>query len=250
MSNVVVNSQKQIFTQKVNNIENSRVNLPFNVSKNQVGKLRNIFDKAKIDFYAESDKLDINSIYYGNVYVQAPKAIMPPSRITLAKTYVVTMSKKFSEKAVEFYKKVVPKKQPENPVFGITKELNLQEALKIQQEAIQEATTEIDLTELNNALNADKKLPELQSTPESQVLANSPLGETVIENPVNLNNQEQQAIQPTQVQPSPELAVQGEVKTLAKKRGLRGNVLVVPIVIIWLGIVLIGTIKGVTAIMS
>ena len=197
--------------------------------------------------YSEPDKLQINSLEYNGVRVNpAVAAIVPASKMTLAKTYIATIKKSISEKVGSFYSKIVEQKREDVPVFGITGELNLQEAFKLQQEAIQEATTELDLTELNQVLNAEKKMPAEEG---KQVLSNSPLGETVIENPINLNAEEIKVNENIEASvPQQEAPVAEESKKLVKSK--RGNVLVVPVIVIWLGLVLFGTIKAVTAILS
>lgn len=246
MSNVVINNDKVISNHKTNSLEQSRVILPFHVNKNQISKLTGLLSKTKMTLYSEPDKLQINSLKYSGVRVNpAVAAIAPASKMTLAKTYIATIKKSISDTVSSFYSKIVEAKKEEVPVFGITQELNLQEAFKLQQEAIQEATTEIDLTELNKVLNSEKKLPE----EEKQVLSNSPLGESIIENPVNLNtevinvnNQTEASVQQATT------AVVEQPKTLVKSK--KGNVLVVPVIVIWLGLVLFGTIKAVTAILS
>ena len=251
MSNVVINNDKVIQNQKINSLEQSRVILPFHVNKNQISKLIDLLSKTKMTLYSEPDKLQINSLEYNGVRVNpAVAAIAPASKMTLAKTYIATIKKSISDTVSSFYSKIVEAKKEDVPVFGITQELNLQEAFKVQQEAIEEATTEIDLTELNKVLNSEKEMPEA----EKQVLSNSPLGETVIENPVNLNAEEikvNETVESTIAQqntPIVEQTVPEKPKTLAKSK--KGNVLVIPIIVVWLGLVLFGTIKAVTAILS
>lgn len=257
MSNVVINNDRNIQNQRISNLEQSRVILPFHIDKTRINKIISLFSRTKLALYSEPDKLQINSLEYNGVRVKpAIAAIAPASKMTLAKTYIATIKKDVSEKVGLFYNKVVevvePKKEEEIPVFGITQELNLQEAFKLQQEAIQEATTEIDLTELNKVLNPENKLPE----EEKQVLSNNPLGETVIENPVNLNAEEikvNEAAVPNVPQQNTPVAegttpVVEQPKTLVKSK--KGNVLVIPIIVVWLGLVLFGTIKAVTAILS
>lgn len=251
MSNVVINNDKVIQNQKINSLEQNRVILPFHVNKNQISKLIDLLSKTKMTLYSEPDKLQINSLEYNGVRVNpAVAAIAPASKMTLAKTYIATIKKSISDTVSSFYSKIVEAKKEDVPVFGITQELNLQEAFKVQQEAIEEATTEIDLTELNKVLNSEKEMPEA----EKQVLSNSPLGETVIENPVNLNAEEikvNETVESTIAQqntPIVEQKLPEQPKTLAKSK--KGNVLVIPIIVVWLGLVLFGTIKAVTAILS
>ena len=50
MSNVEV-INKTLIDQRVNNLENSKVFLPFNVSKSQVEKLQELLNKIKVTFY-------------------------------------------------------------------------------------------------------------------------------------------------------------------------------------------------------
>lgn len=249
MSNVLINNDKNIQNQKIKNLEQNRVTLPFHINKNEISRIIGLFSRTKMTLYSEPDKLQINSLEFNGVRVNsAIAAIGPTSKMTLAKTYIATIKKSISEKVGTFYSKIikpVEEKKEDIPVFGITQELNLQEAFKLQQEAIQEATTELDLSELNHVLNAEKKLPE----EEKQVLANSLLGETVIQNPINLNSEEikvNETIESTiQQQEAPVIE---ESKKLVKSK--RGNVLVIPVIVVWLGLVLFGTIKAVTAILS
>lgn len=264
MANVVI-SNRSIFNQRIRSIENNKVLLPFNVSKNQIKKLVELLQKIQVTFLSDIDKLNIGNLTYGNIIVKPSSLQISNGRFTLSKTYVVTMKQNFIEKVKSFYDRIETSKTPERPVFSIGKETNLQEALA-------EATTEIDLSAINTTLNNNVNLQ-----PTAQVLANNPLGETVIDNPVNLNQQVQQhitqpevntveqqsavePIQPTPVnvqamqevqnvgeQPVPELNVE-QPKKLVKK--LKGNVLAVPIVAAWLGLVFYGTLKLVTNILT
>jgi len=238
MSNVVTNNQV-ISDQRVKNIDQSRVFLPTNVSKSKKDKLIDMFSKSRISFYVEQENLDIYDISYGNVNVHAIKGIMAPSKMTLAKTYIVTMAKKFSETAGKFYEKVVPKKEPEAPIIDISGETNLQKALA-------EATMELDLNELNASLTQNKELPAEEISIQPQILANNPNSNNSIETPpeqIKINEETKLTSEQPQV-----IEPETNVKKLVKSK--KGNVLVIPIIIIWLGLVLVGTIKAVTAIMS
>lgn len=277
MTNVVI-SNRSIINQKIVNIEKNRVALPFNVTKEQSKKLIDLLSKINVTFLAELDKLSINNLKYNDVSVKATNRQLSNNRFTLSKTYVVTMKQSFITKVKTFYEKVVEEKAPERPIFSIGNETNLQAALA-------EATAEIDLSTINASLNNNQNMQANASVPPTQVLANNPLGETVIENPVNLNNNiqqvssqtpivdnnstiptvnntvEQQAnnvnipVQPTQtIQPAnpqiitvtPEVNVQPKVKV----KKLKGSVLIVPIVLVWLGAVFYGTLKLVTSILT
>lgn len=288
MSNVVI-SNRSIFNQRVSNIEQNKVLLPFNISKEQTKKLVELLSKIKVTFLSEQDKLNISNLTYNNINVKANDRQFINSRFTLSKTYVVTMKQSFITKVSSFYGRLVEYKAPERPIFNIGNETNLQAALA-------EATTEIDLSAINASLNPQN------IQPNPQVLANNPLGETVIANPVNLNPQpvemnpvnqmpfvqpqiqaqpqfqQQFQTQPQfqgqpQIQPlpqvnNPNMMVQPtmtmapnmqevvtpiqEIPEKPKKRvkKLKGNVLVVPIVVIWLGAVFFGTLKLVTSILT
>jgi len=233
MSSVVINSSKVLGNQRVKSIDSNRVFFPFNVNKGDVTKLGGLLSKISVKFFSEPEKLEIERLSYNGINIKKIDKELNNSKMTLAKTYVVTMKKSFISKVREFYGRVVEKSDV--PVFGITKELNLQEAL-------QEATMEIDLSTLNQV-----------NQQNTQVLANNPAGDTVIENPVNLNNN---VVQPTPTVETQETnqtpVVNGNVEQLqkVKSRKLSGKVFVVPVIIVWLGLVLVGTIKAVTAIMS
>ena len=125
--------------------------------------------------------------------------------------------------------------------------------------------------ENNNEQTVDMNIIE---TPTPQVLANDPLGETVIDNPVNLNEPKpveavvpQQTVVEPQTTPQPEVQqpvvtqqepmMQQPVQEVAQKPKVRrrlfsrkGNVLVIPIVAIWLGAVFYGTMKLVLGILT
>lgn len=296
MSNVVI-SNRSIFNQRVSNIEQNKVLLPFNISKEQTKKLVELLSKIKVTFLSEQDKLNISNLTYNNINVKANDRQFINSRFTLSKTYVVTMKQSFITKVSSFYGRLVEYKAPERPVFNIGNETNLQAALA-------EATTEIDLSAINASLNYQNIQPNTFEQPNPQVLANNPLGETVIANPVNLNPQPvemnpvnqmpfvQQQIQAQpqfqqqfqtqpqfqqqpQIQPLPQVnnpnmmvqpamtmapninmqEVVTPVPELAEKpkkrvKKLKGNVLAVPIVVIWLGAVFYGTLKLVTSILT
>ena len=296
MSNVVI-SNRSIFNQRVSNIEQNKVLLPFNISKEQTKKLVELLSKIKVTFLSEQDKLNISNLTYNNINVKANDRQFINSRFTLSKTYVVTMKQSFITKVSSFYGRLVEYKAPERPVFNIGNETNLQAALA-------EATTEIDLSAINASLNYQNIQPNTFEQPNPQVLANNPLGETVIANPVNLNPQpvemnpvnqmpfvqpqiqaqpqfqqqfqtQPQFQQQPQIQPLPQVnnpnmmvqpamtmapninmqEVVTPVPELAEKpkkrvKKLKGNVLAVPIVVIWLGAVFYGTLKLVTSILT
>jgi len=277
MSSVVI-SNRNIINQRVVNIEQNKVVLPFNVSKEQVKKLVELLSKIKVTFLAELDKLNINSLTYNDINVKTNDRQLNNCRFTLSKTYVVTMKQNFILKVKSFYGRLV--EGPARPVFSIGNETNLQAALA-------EATTEIDLSTINASLNNNQNSQTNMSEQPSQVLANNPLGETKIENPVNLNNNVQQVSTPTptvgdnptmtdpnqiaQVQPQVNNINVAEQQTVAmaptnseiavpaqdlinqskpKVKKLKGSVLAVPIVVIWLGLVFFGTLKLVTSILT
>ncbi len=292
MSNVVV-SNKILSDQRIGNIDSNKVLLPFNVTKEQVEKLKGILSKIDAIFSYDLDKLSISSMAYMNSRFKDNNRDLSNCKFTLSNTYVATIKQSIVNKVKAFYDKIV-KPQEQVPVFGISKETNLQEALN-------EATQEINLTELNAALN--KPLPEEKPIENyQQVLANDATGvittfggdmndtkelnqvvtertNEAISNPTPIpvqpivNNPEPQ-VQPT-INPQPtfntinnveqphvpnnlntniplpethEQAVPVQPNVKVKK--LKGNVLVIPIVIIWLGLVLVGTIKLVTSILT
>ena len=61
MTNVVI-SNRSIFNQRIVNIENNKVALPFNVTKEQTKKLSDLLSKVSITFLAELDKLNIKKV--------------------------------------------------------------------------------------------------------------------------------------------------------------------------------------------
>lgn len=280
MYNVAIIPNKVINGQRVNNIENNKVLLPFNINKTQINKLEGLLNKTKISFSIEMDKLNINNLEINNIIVKTTQRQLGTSKMTLAKTYVVTM-KNILAKVNGFYNRVI--ENSPKIVADISHETNLQRALE-------EATIEIDLSELNASLATENKLPEEQKMevkPENtnntsqeivaqeqpkQVLANDMLGEKIIENPIIPNNQQpvevpnptQESVNNTNVNNQPTIETQPqnniiqatvtteEPATKPKRRFLarKGNILVIPIVIIWLGLVLFGTIKLVTSILT
>lgn len=279
MTNVVI-SNRSIFNQRLVNIEQNKVALPFNVGKQQVKKLVDLLTKIKVTFLAEQDKLSIGSLSYNDVNVKTIDRQINNCRFTLSKTYVVTMKQSYILKVKSFYERLVEIKVPERPIFSIGNETNLQAALA-------EATAEIDLSTINASLNNNQNLQNNISEQPAQVLANNPLGETIIENPVNLNNNVQQVSpqnqvvesiptmnvdnQVAQVQPQinnanvveqstvPMTNTNQQITTLAseltnqpkaKVKKLKGSVLAVPIVLVWLGAVFYGTMKLVTSILT
>lgn len=264
MSSVVI-SNRSIFNQRIKNIEQNKVILPFNVNKEQTKKLEELLSKIKVTFLSEQDKLNISNLTYNGLNIKTNEKLPSASKFTLSKTYVVTMKQVFVEKVKTFYNRVVEEKTPERPVFSIGNETNLQQALA-------EATTEIDLSAINASLNNRIYQPEVTEQPTPQVLANNPAGETIIENPVNLAPQQQpttttianaevsiapaseapQTVEPTTVIATPEAPVQQETveqpnkKVKKKKFGF----IAVPVVMVWLGAVFYGTLKLVTSILT
>lgn len=292
MSNVVV-SNKSLSDQRIGNIDSNKVLLPFNVTKEQVEKLKGILSKIDAIFSYDLDKLSISSMAYMNSKFKDNNRDLSNCKFTLSNTYVATIKQSIVNKVKIFYDKII-KPQEQVPVFGISKETNLQEALN-------EATQEINLTELNAALN--KPLPEEKPIENyQQVLANDATGvittfggdmnaknelnqvvtertneaisnptpipvQPIVNNPepqvqpaINpqptfntINNVEQQQV-PNNLNtniPLPETYEQAvPVQPNVKVKKLKGNVLVIPIVIIWLGLVLVGTIKLVTSILT
>lgn len=260
MSNVVV-SNRIIFNQRISNIKQNEVLLPFNITKEQVQKLIGLLSKTKVTFFSEPDKLNIETLEYNNTKIKPINMQLNNCRFTLSKAYVVTMKQTFINKVKGFYNKVVGVKAPERPVFNIGNETNLQQALA-------EATTEIDLSAINASLNSTPVI-ETPTTaqPSQQVLANNPMGETVIANPVNLTPVEQPAtiVMQTQVAQAP--VVQENIQTVnqpvvdvntqqmveqpkVKVKKLKGSTLAIPIVVVWLGAVFYGTLKLVTSILT
>lgn len=248
MSSVVINNIPSISNQKVKSIEENKLLLAFNVTKEQLNKLRTFLEKVSVTFEAEPDKLSISNLSYNGVNIKTTAREISASKMTLPKTYVVTMKQSFISKVQIFYDKIIEKKNLDNPVFGITREINLQEAL-------QEATTEINLSELNKALSNSGLAT---SDSNKQVLANNPLGDTIIERPIKLNREEQpvsnnniQEVNSVEGFINQETTVtEHAIQPKVKSKRLKGNVLVVPIIIVWLGLVLVGTVKLVTHIMT
>ena len=273
MTNVAI-SNRSLLNQKVSSLENNKVFLPFNVNKEQAKKLSDLLSKTKISFLFELDNLKIKN----------KNLVLNNCRFTLSKTYVVTMKQNFITKMKTFYNRLVEEKIVERPIFNIARETNLQEAL-------QEATTEIDLSMINAGLNnlspqavtIPEQFIQVQEQPQSaQVLANNPLGETIIENPINLNMEQQPKIStstiennmvnvnPVNQMNNPSLtnvnipvgestvinqeAINSVENTVQqpkkKKRLLRGNILSISVVAIWLGLVFFGTLKLVTYILT
>lgn len=288
MTNVVI-SNRNIMNQRIKSIEQSKVLLPFNVRKEQASKLSLLLSKIMVKFSYEPDKLIISDLFYNGLTIRESKKNLSNCRFTLSKTYVVTMKQSFISKVKKFYDRIVETVIPPRPIFNIGNETNLQQALK-------EATVEIDLNAinagLNNIANGQNLNNAVQEQP-AQVLANNPLGETVIENPINLNvaseivvestpvvtptvsevnqnSQEQlhskvqetvnvpiQPVQPITVEPTavPNQEIvqypQQEVeKTKKKVKKLKGNILAIPVIAIWLGAVFFGTLKLVTNILT
>lgn len=286
MSNIVV-SNKILLDQRIKNIDSNKVLLPFNVTKEQVEKLKGILSKIDAVFSYDIDKLSISNMKYIDSKIKDNNRDLSNCKFTLSNTYVATIKQSIVNKVKAFYDRII-KPQEQVPVFGISKETNLQEALN-------EATQEINLTELNAALN--KPLPEEKPIENyQQVLANDATGViTTFGGDMNAKNELNQVVtertneaisNPTpipvqpivnnsepQVQPAfntintveqqqvpnnlntniplPETYEQAvPVQPNVKVKKLKGNVLVIPIVIIWLGLVLVGTIKLVTSILT
>ncbi len=273
MSNVVV-SNRTILNQKLPSIDKSKVNLPFNVSKEQIKKLISLLSKAKIEFLVDIDKLEISKLSCNEFEIGAPR-IIDNSKFTLAKSYVVTMKKTYIDKVMPFYQKVVGERKPERPIFDIKEETNLQQALK-------EATLELDLS----ALNLDAPQQEHSENKTNVVLANSQVGQPEIKvdnsimgtSSINQVPQQENPItdqistinpQPISIQETPVVNQQVQMQQPAmvnmpqstdssinieqpkvKVKKLRGNILIIPIIVIWLGLVLFGSIKLVTSILT
>ena len=270
MSNVEV-INKTLIDQRVNNLENSKVFLPFNVSKSQVEKLQELLNKIKVTFLATTDKLSITSLSFANNKIKSIEKPIPASNFSLSKTYVVTMKKSFIPKISSFYNRIETKIIPERPIFNIEKETNLKEAL-------QEATAEIDLNKINASLNASPVQPQpVQNTmPEPQPVVNNSINEPVqqpsqieipqvmpaepvrmaepteqvtkLEVPVVEPQIQNQQVQNSQIQPLEQQTpvIQPNVKV----QKLKGHVFAIPIVIVWLAAVLYGSIKLVTMILT
>lgn len=230
MSSVVI-SNRSIGNQKVANIENNKVFLPFIVSKEGTKKLETLLSKVNVTFLSEQDKLNISNLSYNNINIKSNDINLENCKFTLSKTYVVTMRKNFILKVNSFYKKIVKKVSAERPIFNISNEKNLQEALE-------EATTEIDLSAINATLNSESKIEE-----KAQVLANSPLGDTVIENPVNLVSEEKKESNISENE-----VLQDKPKVKSKK--IKSSYFVVPVVLVWLVVIFVGAMKLVTNILT
>lgn len=298
MSNVVI-SNKNLFDQRVYNIDSNKVLLPFNVTKENVLKLSGILNKIDALFSYDVDRLSISSMKYASSSFKENDRNLENCKFTLANAYVATVKRSITDKVKKFYDRVViPKVNV--PVFEISKETNLQEALN-------EATQEINLTELNNALSDTKVLASERPIDNyTQVLANDATGNVTtfggdmnaktelnqvvtdrvsqaMVNPTpvpaqvdnNLNNSVNTSVNDSNVNvntnnvnPIPSVnfdtinneavnsnvVLENEQNTLdkpkVKVRKLKGNVLVIPIVIIWLALVLVGSVKLVTSILT
>lgn len=298
MSNVLINN-RMINNQKIRSLDIQKVNLPFNVSKEQVNKLTTLLCKIQISLNKVPDNLEINSIQFNSTKIKPSKNI-PNSKFTLKSTYVATIKSNVVEKVISFYQKLKPAIENKTPVFNISAETNLQQALR-------EATTEIPIEEINKSLNtnvvnntnipaspsvnptnATNNLPN-NNKKQDVVIANSPyednnikMNSNVLPNnnvsqmqfvtgePVNNQNNiqtntfnamkgqyisnNQNVVMPQQLDnqvpqtmPLPENA---PVQPNVKVKKLSGKVLTIPIVIIWLGLVLVGSIKLVTSILT
>ena len=245
MSNVVI-IDRGILNQTVKSVENSRVLLPFNVTKEHISKVKTLLSKTKATFSLEMGSLKIDSLTYGNVKFESNNRKLPTSNFTLSKTYVATMKQSVVNKVRSFYDRVLDIKE-QIPVFDISNETNLQEAL-------QEATNEIDLSALKMA-NVDNEVTPIESPVDnySQVLVNNPSGEDLVFGG-ELNANEEIKETNIEIANTNNNVEQENIPLSAQKPKVRvrsrGNVLVIPIVIIWLAFVLIGTIKLVTNILS
>ena len=244
MSNVVI-IDRGILNQTVKSVENSRVLLPFNVTKEHITKVKTLLSKVKATFSLEMGSLKIDSLTYGNINFNSNNRTLPTSNFTLSKTYVATMKQSVVKKVKSFYDRVLDIKE-QIPVFDISNETNLQEAL-------QEATNEIDLSALKMA-NVDNEVTPIESPVDnySQVLVNNPSGEDLVfGGELNANKE----IKETNIETNTNNDVEQENIPLSAQKPKvrtrsRGNVLVIPIVIAWLAFVLIGTIKLVTNILG
>ena len=299
MSNVVI-SNRSILDQRVNSIDKSKVNLPFNVTKSQIDKLMNLLQKVEIEFVNKIDKLEISKFIYGNIELKAAKDFVN-NKFTLSKAYIVTMKQDYVSKVTEFYQRIIEEEKVERPVFDIGGETNLQQALK-------EATAEIDLSELqktnvvlansqmenkelqvNSSImpNTIEPIKSVEQTPvvnlETAPVANpetTPVVEqqsivnqqsTLTEQPKTVAEQalipesqpivNQQPVLPSQTIEQPQMVqtpqdyIENSVmpeqpKVKRKIFSKRGNILVIPIIVLWLGLVLFGSIKIVTNILT
>lgn len=259
MAEVLI-EKRGIGNQRLSSIGNAQVVLPFNVTQLQAKKLEDLLDKTNMKLNVEVDNLSISSLSFGNVQIKSVEKPMANSNFRIQKAYVATIKSSIVDKVNMFYDRV---KEPVRinviPTINIDKETNLQEALG-------EVTEEIDLSTINTALNP-------APSENQQVLANDPFSQPVNQMVSQSVSQVVQPIastpevvvaQPQVVQPmdvavqnvQPELTVPNETESMpldkpkVKVKKLNGYVLAIPVVIIWLGAVLIGTIKLVTSILT
>ncbi len=179
MSNVVI-LNKSILSAKAVNVELCKVYLPFYVDIEKISRLRNLLSKIKVEFLVNTDKLEISNLIYNNIIIKNPNLELKDSRITIKNTYVVTMKDSILSKSVAFYNKLTSNIK-QVPEFNIINEENLQKALE-------EVTTEINLSEISANLNSSKQ----ENEEPSQVLANDPLENKIITppvEPINVDNQ-------------------------------------------------------------
>lgn len=241
MTEVLI-EKRSIGNQKISSIEKQQVVLPFNITQLQVGQLKNLLDKTELKLNAQSDRLTISNLSFNGTQIKSINKPIPNSNFRIQKAYVATIKSNIVDKVNSFYTKVVEPINSTIPTINIDKETNLQEALG-------EVTEEIDVTTINNALNS-------KNTENSQILANDPYNVTT--QPVNnipetpqqieqpANNVTMPNIQSEITVPTENMPLQPKVKI----KKLNGYILAIPIVIIWLGAVLIGTIKLVTNILT
>ena len=329
MSSVVI-SNRMIGNQRIREIDIAKVNLPFNVSKNQVQKVIDLLSKISISLDVDYDKLEIKSMSFSGLSLKGKRDIQN-SNFTLQSTYVATIKSSIVTKVKAFYDKVKTIEHPQRPIINIGEETNLQQALR-------EATAEIPLEEINQSLNnvnvvnnnpnPQNAIPNLEQqipqqfnnqefvnnsrvqvpvqnainnvpSPEQKtdiVLANSPYEENNIKMnsavlPNNNNNNAQvnnnmnnqpmnnpipqnqsivnqmpnnfqnnmpngvmtngmtpqnDNVVPQTMPYQEKLPMQPNVKV----KKLSGKIFTIPIVIIWLGLVLVGSIKLVTSILT
>lgn len=328
MSSVVI-SNRMIGNQRIREIDIAKVNLPFNVSKNQVQKVIDLLSKISISLDVDYDKLEIKSMSFSGLSLKGKRDIQN-SNFTLQSTYVATIKSSIVTKVKAFYDKVKTIEHPQRPIINIGEETNLQQALR-------EATAEIPLEEINQSLNnvnvvnnnpnPQNAIPNLEQqipqqfnnqefvnnsqaqvpvqnainnvpSPEQKtdiVLANSPYEENNIKmnsavlpnnnnnaqvnnnmnhqpmnNPIpqnqsivnqmpnNFQNNMPNGVMTNGMTPQNDNVVPQTMpyqenlpmQPNVKVKKLSGKIFTIPIVIIWLGLVLVGSIKLVTSILT
>lgn len=329
MSSVVI-SNRMIGNQRIREIDIAKVNLPFNVSKNQVQKVIDLLSKISISLEVDYDKLEIKSMSFSGLSLKGKRDIQN-SNFTLQSTYVATIKSSIVTKVKAFYDKVKTIEHPQRPIINIGEETNLQQALR-------EATAEIPLEEINQSLNnvnvvnnnpnPQNAIPNLEQqipqqfnnqefvnnsrvqvpvqnainnvpSPEQKtdiVLANSPYEENNIKmnsavlpnnndnnaqvnnntnnqpmnNPIpqnqsivnqmpnNFQNNMPNGVMTNGMTPQNDNVVPQTMpyqenlpmQPNVKVKKLSGKIFTIPIVIIWLGLVLVGSIKLVTSILT